>query len=154
MTVFRALGGDPKGLGQKRPRRLAPDAYLPAPYNCLFEYDEAQHFTRHRRVTLDHYPTEFLYGFAVDKWQAYCDKYSLVAEAKGAAGYRAPKIEFPFEGGRHAQRALFDTLRDFAPPLHGLCPTIRVSEFEFNPRRDPPKALMALIESRRAKSSV
>ena len=35
--------------------------------------------------------------------------------------------------GRAAQRAFFDTFRDWLPSLHGLNPTVRLAEFEVNP---------------------
>ena len=35
--------------------------------------------------------------------------------------------------GRAAQRAFFDTFRDWLPTLHGLNPTVRLAEFEVKP---------------------
>src|SRR3990172_5879350 len=59
MAVFRALRGDPIGLEEKRKKRLTPDAYLPAPYNCLIEFDEVQHFTRFKQAALNRYPRDY-----------------------------------------------------------------------------------------------
>jgi hypothetical protein len=53
-----------------------------------------------------------------------------LAMSKGTGGYRRSTQEFPFPGGRHAQRALFDITRDLLPVRHGLRPTIRTSEFD------------------------
>ena len=148
MAVFDALGGDRDGLDAKRIMKLVPDAYLPQPYNCLVEFDEVQHFTRFKQKALELYPLDFAYGFDVAQWLACCRRSWTEAEAKGASGYRARKPEFPFEGGRHAQRAFFDMFRDFLPPLWGLRPTVRVSELEFRTGSASPGQLKKLIESR------
>lgn len=51
---------------------------------------------------------------------------------KKADKYRKNKTtkDFPFATGRTAQRAYLDSFKDILPNLHGLKPTIRISEFE------------------------
>lgn len=128
--IFIALGGDPEGMQGKHRRRLPPpDGYLPN-YKCIIEFDELQHFTAFRARTFEHYPADARLGFDVDAYRSLCNQHATDALNKGAAGYRKPKPEFPFDGGRAAQRALFDACRDLLPVRHGLEPTVRISEFE------------------------
>ena len=68
--------------------------------------------------------------FDLERYRELCRVNASVALKKGAGGYRRSTQEFPFPGGRHAQRALFDAMRDLLPVKHGLNPTIRISEFD------------------------
>jgi hypothetical protein len=54
----------------------------------------------------------------------------VAALAKGPDRFRRHTADFPYANGRAAQRAFFDTFRDWLPPLHGLNPTVRLAEFE------------------------
>jgi len=128
--IFRALNGNKLGMNSKGSRKLKPDCYFGGKYNFIFEFDELQHFTIYKKKTLSLYPESLTYGFNLSQYIKYCDKYSNEAIKKGPAGYRKPKDEFPFENGRAAQRAFFDAFRDILPTLHGLNPTVRISEFE------------------------
>ena len=127
--IFLSLGGSPEGMRSKNARKLSPDGYIKK-MNCLIEFDELQHFTKYRRNTLEFYPSDAPLGFNLDLYKNWCDKYAATAFKKGPAGYRKAKKEFPFEGGRAAQRALFDACRDLMPMAHGLAPTIRISEMQ------------------------
>jgi hypothetical protein len=128
-AVFRALDGDDAALRRKRPQSLRPDFFLPD-QNCILEFDELQHFTPFRGKSLLYYPLDVPLGFDLARYQAHCADHADRATGKGAAGYRKPKAEFPFEGGRHAQRAFFDAYRDLLPALHELAPTRRIAEFD------------------------
>ena len=128
-TTFLRLGGNAEAMARKAERRLAPDAYLPE-YNCLLEFDEVQHFTPERLTTLDLMTEDLRLGFDLAHYQDLCRTHAEKAVRKGADGYRRRTVEFPFEGGRKAQRAMFDMTRDLLPPLYGLAPTVRVSEFD------------------------
>ncbi len=128
--IFSELGGDKTGLNAKRKVKLKPDCYFGGCYNFLFEFDEIQHFTEYKLLALQHYPIESRKGFDYDGYIDWCNKYKFEALKKGPAGYRKPKPEFPFENGRAAQRAYFDSFRDILPTLYGLNVTIRISEFE------------------------
>ena len=127
--IFTELNGDFLGLTAKKESKLRPDAFLPD-INCLLEFDEVQHFTDQRALALSLYPTEVTLGFNRENYIRLCKRYGQKATDKGAAGYRRPTSEFPFVGGRHCQRALFDTLRDILPLRNGLSPTVRIPEFE------------------------
>lgn len=128
--IFDALNGDKMGMDNKGERVLKPDCYFGGKYNFIFEFDELQHFTTYKKTVLLNYPTDLKYGFDIEQYKKHCDDYSKEALKKGPAGYRKPKEEFPFENGRAAQRAFFDSFRDILPTLHGLNTTLRISEFE------------------------
>jgi hypothetical protein len=134
-NVFTALNGDAVGLRGKRESKLRPDAFLPD-LNCLLEFDEVQHFTQQRELALSLYPLGVSLGYDRQYYISLCKEHGNHADSKGAAGYRRPTSEFPFVGGRHCQRALFDTLRDLLPLRNGLSPTIRVPEFEMHDVND------------------
>jgi hypothetical protein len=51
-SLFLKLGGSENGMKTKASRLICPDGYLPA-RNCLFEFDEVQHFTPQRLTTLE-----------------------------------------------------------------------------------------------------
>ncbi|NJM83492.1 MAG: hypothetical protein HC844_14365 [Tabrizicola sp.] len=128
-NVFFALNGDLQGLASKREVNLRPDAFLPD-LNCILEFDEMQHFTKQRELSLSLYPDQVSLGYDRSYYMSLCIRFCDAAKAKGAAGYRRPTAEFPFIGGRHCQRAFFDTLRDIIPLRNGLAPTIRIPEIE------------------------
>ena len=115
--IFIAMGGDEAAMRSKSARALSPDGFLPE-RNCLIEFDEIQHFTMYRKQTLELYPEDLKLGFNLSAYRRWCDEYAEKAFRKGAAGYRKPKAEFPFEGGRAAQRALFDAYRDLLTCPH------------------------------------
>src|SRR5690606_32951581 len=87
----------------------------------------------YRKLTLQYYPEHTLpIAFDRERYSRWCAQYSEQALRKGPAGYRKPVQEFPWEGGRAAQRALFYLLKDLLPIRYGLAPTIRFAEFELS----------------------
>jgi len=82
----------------------------------ILEFDESQHFTHARHVSLSHYPPEVKVGFPVSRWKELC----RLIDARDD--------EPP---DRDERRAWYDTLRDLVPTLHGLNPTVRVYANEF-----------------------
>jgi len=130
MRLFDEMGGDRSGLLTKTEGPLTPDAYFPEPYHCLFEFDELQHFTSFRAQTLRGYPAHIPLGFDLRLYLQFCAEKLTVALQKGGDSFRRKTADFPFVNGRGAQRAFFDTFRDWLPPLHGLRPTVRIAEFE------------------------
>ena len=90
---------------------IAPvDFYVPKP-GLIVEFDESQHFTAPRKKSLSLYPKDLELRFDKDRWKELCD-----IENKHD---RDP----PY---RDEQRAWYDALRDFAPALLGIRPTIRI----------------------------
>ena len=124
--IFADLGGSHEGLLGKRHTVLPPDAYFPAPFNFILEVDELQHFTPQKGAALRRYPEGLGLGFSVSEYLTFCSRYGAEALRKGPSGYRKRTPEFPFEYGRTAQRAYFDSFRDLLAPLHGLRPTLRI----------------------------
>lgn len=128
--IFLNLNGNKDKLDSKKEKRLTPDCYFGGKYNFIFEFDELQHFTSYKKIALMTYPKDLLYGFNIEEYLFWCDKYCDKALKKGPAGYRKEIVDFPFKNGRAAQRAYLDAFRDFLPTLHGLNKTIRICEFE------------------------
>lgn len=86
------------------------DYFVPNP-GFLVEFDESQHFTQPRKLSLQKYPENLKVGFSVAQWAALCD------------AINAKDNDPPF---RDEQRAWYDTLRDFLPEIKGLEPTVRL----------------------------
>jgi len=91
------------------------DFYIPE-QKIIVEFDESQHFTQPRKISLTHYPKENEYGFSVEKWKLLCQK---INKRDNDPPYR------------DEQRAWYDTLRDFAPILWGTGTTIRLYSSDF-----------------------
>jgi hypothetical protein len=109
----------------------------------IVEFDESQHFTQPRKITLQHYPEKLKFGFDKERWIALCEK----IDAKDNDPYY-----------RDEQRAWYDTLRDFLTELRSLEPTIRLYSREMqwcslNPEKlEDVAKFRILIENRRKKS--
>jgi len=79
------------------------DYYVPE-QNLIIEFDESQHFTMPRDISLGLYPIGYNPGFPIEKWRGLCQKLD------------SHDNDPPF---RDEQRAWYDTLRDFAPRYMG-----------------------------------
>ena len=130
MELYDKFGGDWEGTSAKTDGFLTPDAYFPKPYHFIFEFDELQHFTRFREQTFRFYPANIPLAYVPEKYLKFCQQYHTDALAKGPDRFRRSTADFPYVNGRAAQRAFFDTFRDWLPPRHGLNPTVRLAEFE------------------------
>jgi len=86
------------------------DFFIPNP-GFIVEFDERQHFSRAREISLELYPSTLALGFNREKWTELCRK----------IGAKDNDPEY-----RDEQRAWYDTLRDFAPVILGLMPTVRL----------------------------
>lgn len=94
-----------------RARQLPPCDYFVKNPGFIVEFDESQHFTTPRALTLQRYPTRFRLGYDRDRWLRLCAKICA----------RDPDPPF-----RDEQRAWYDTLRDFAPARLDLRATVRL----------------------------
>jgi hypothetical protein len=111
------------GLGDLRGHRefiksaFAPpcDYYVPKP-PFILEFDESQHFSHPRLVTLSLYPKEVQLGFPLYRWQDLCREIGA-------------RDDDPID--RDERRAWYDTLRDLVPALHGFRATVRLYAGEF-----------------------
>lgn len=86
------------------------DFFIPDP-GFIVEFDETQHFTEPRRITLEIYPKNLELGFDREKWIELCNR---IKAKDNDPSYR------------DEQRAWYDTLRDFLPIIKGLKPTVRL----------------------------
>ncbi|OQY11498.1 MAG: hypothetical protein B6I30_06645 [Desulfobacteraceae bacterium 4572_187] len=124
--IFRALkknrGFDSFVKAKKLPR---VDFFIPEK-QIIVEFDESQHFTNPRDITLSLYPPKKEYGFSITRWRTLCQKLNKRDN------------DPPY---RDEQRAWYDTLRDFAPLIWGVGKTVRIfaSDFtwcSFNSKKD------------------
>jgi len=91
------------------------DFFVPEP-GFILEFDESQHFTGARKITLENYPTELGLGFNKSEWVRLCERLNKKDN------------DPPF---RDEQRSWYDTLRDFLPVVKGWQPTVRIYSKEF-----------------------
>lgn len=86
------------------------DFFVPSA-EVIVEFDESQHFTELREISISEYPKDMVLGFDKRKWQSLCSK------------LKRKDNDPPY---RDEQRAWYDTLRDFVPLMLALKPTIRL----------------------------
>jgi hypothetical protein len=77
----------------------------------ILEFDESQHFTKPRQISLENYPDDLKIGFDKYRWKQLSLK---INKRDNDPPYR------------DEQRAWYDTLRDFASTYLNLEPTIRI----------------------------
>ena len=115
-----------------------PGDFLHPESMTFIEVDEHQHFTSRRLATLDLYPEGAALGFDLGEYRALCRDWAPRADR-----YRASKSAAAFgPGGRQAQRAYHDALRDLAVPAMGHPPLVRVAA----PARDGAAAYARVRE--------
>ncbi len=116
-STYSTLGGDEALLAEKKAGSDPRFDFLLHDRPLVVEVDEIQHFTTDRLRTFD------LYAPSADLCFDFADYGRLIRQwSKTADRYRAskPTVDFPFSGGRRAQRAYFDAFRDLAAPSFGL----------------------------------
>jgi hypothetical protein len=86
------------------------DYFIPDP-PFIVEFDESQHFTQARQITLAHYPANLAVGFSLSHWRELCREIDA-------------KDDQPID--RDERRAWYDSLRDLLPTIHALKPTVRL----------------------------
>lgn len=114
VATHAMLGGNAALLATKRSVPLRLDFYA-AKLDLFIELDETQHFSTDRARALA------LYGETGTEWTSKYIHLIHVWSSK-ADRYRASKqaVDFPRLGGRRAQRAFLDTVRDLAGPEVGI----------------------------------
>lgn len=105
--IFGGLGGDTSRLAEKRAIPLRLDFYAPD-FDVFVEVDETQHFSTERARTFESYDYD-IHADLVEQYRRVIEKWSETADR-----YRAAKaaVDFPQLGGRRAQRAYLDAVRD------------------------------------------
>jgi hypothetical protein len=112
LQAIRAALGDLRGYRDFIKSALVPpcDFYMPK-QRLIAEFDESQHFTRQRLITLSFYPEDLKLGFPLQRWRELCRRIAAVDDV-------------PVD--RDERRAWYDALRDLVPAIHGFKPTIRL----------------------------
>lgn len=77
----------------------------------IIEYDEGQHFSPQRQMTLENYPKDIQLGFDKNEWIAYC---KMIKDTYG----KKYKI-FNRRPCRVEQRAYYDSVKDIEAAKHG-----------------------------------
>jgi hypothetical protein len=113
MAVHARLGGDWTRLERKGRRPLRFDFQVND--TTLVEVDQRQHFSSARMVTLDFYE-DLDHAIDVNQYRELCSRFSSAAD-QYQSQREAP--DFPFPGGRTAQRAYFDTAKDLLSAAYG-----------------------------------
>lgn len=134
-VIHRTLGGDAHALAHKHAQPLGVD--LVGPHGELIELDEVQHFTTERRRSLSWYTDRATFGFSVDQYRSLIDQWRARAHAVFTRQWSA---DFDFQGGRRAQRAYFDAVRDLLAPTFSGHQLVRVPVVD----RDARSAALAL----------
>lgn len=94
-----------------RAKRLPNVDYFVVNPGFILEFDESQHFTKPREITLKNYPPKLRLKYNKEKWIELCIKLHK-------------KDKDPHY--RDEQRAWYDTMRDFSSSILDLQPTIRL----------------------------
>jgi hypothetical protein len=91
--------------------RVPPcDFYISDP-PFILEFDESQHFSRARQITLELYPKTLPLGFSLSRWRDLCREINA-------------RDDEPID--RDERRAWYDALRDLVPLVYGFKPTVRL----------------------------
>ncbi len=96
--------------------QVPPCDYVVSDPPFILEFDESQHFTRPRAITLALYTDDLQLGFSTSRWRELCCEINAVDDQ-------------PFD--RDERRAWYDTLRDLVPAIYGLGPTVRLYAGEY-----------------------
>lgn len=121
-AILSALGGDPVALERKRRGSVRVDFMTET--GLVVEYDEVQHFTSARLVTLGLYPPDAPLGFDQAAYASLVEQWRVKGDRAFA---HKTASEFPGAAGRQRQRAYFDAFRDLAAPAFEVGALIRIS---------------------------
>jgi hypothetical protein len=122
-SIFSALENYRGFTNFVRARYVDVDFFVPNP-GIVIEFDESQHFTEPRKITMGNYPAAKETGYLKDQWISRC---SEMKKSDNDPPYR------------DEQRAWYDTLRDFLPEIKGFKPTVRLYAGEMEWCRLDPK---------------
>lgn len=112
--VHTRLGGDWEKLEGKRRVPLRFDFQVGE--STLIQVDDKPHFSSARLTTLEFYD-DLEHFLDIELYRELCEKYRSFADAY-QRGKQAP--DFPFTGGRTAQRAYLDVARDLLSAAEGF----------------------------------
>jgi hypothetical protein len=139
-SIHQRLGGDEAALAGKRAGSSPRPDFVLGSTSLIVEVDEIQHFTSDRLVTLELYPRNAQLAFDVAQYRELIGRWRGIADKYRAA---KPSVDFPHVGGRRAQRAYFDAVRDLVAPSFGWT-VLRVPAPECN-RRSPRAGSLSVL---------
>jgi len=113
MAIHARLGGDWSRLEEKRPTSLRFNFQVND--KTLIEVDSRFHFSSARMSTLDFYD-DLDHSLDVGLYRELCLRFSTTADRYRS---RREAPDFPFPGGRAAQRAYFDAAKDLLAAAYG-----------------------------------
>jgi hypothetical protein len=122
-AIHAALEGDATSLAAKRAGAPPIPDLIHVPTGCIIEVDERQHFTTARERSFEHYPSTVALGFDVDEYRQLIATWR--SRADRAFAHRTA-VDFPSPGGRQAQRAYNDSVRDLLAPTFTGRPVLRL----------------------------
>lgn len=121
--LHSSLGGDRRALARKQTGSIHPDLIVAAT-GQLVEVDEVEHFTMARLATLSGYSSKIPFGFSIDDYKELIDTWKSKANAVFTQRWSP---DFDFVGGRRAQRAYYDALKDWLAPTFTGYPVLRLA---------------------------
>lgn len=121
--LHSTLGGNRRALARKQTGLIHPDLVVAAT-GQLVEVDELEHFTAARLATLCGYSSKITFGFSIDDYKELIDTWKSKANAVFTQRWSS---DFDFVGGRRAQRAYYDVLKDWLAPTFTGYPVLRVA---------------------------
>lgn len=122
--IHSLLGGDAALLANKRLGNPPTPDLVHIPSGTIVEIDEVQHFTSARERSLNLYPQGAAVGFELAIYQDLISTWRTEADRAFAHKISA---DFPSHGGRQAQRAYNDSLRDLLAPTFTGQPVVRLA---------------------------
>jgi hypothetical protein len=129
-TMHSKLGGDAAVLAAKRAGNPPTPDLVHTELGCFIEIDEVQHFTTARLRTLDLYPVRVPLGFDIDEYRRLIGRWR---EKGDRAFAHRVSADFPKPGGRQAQRAYNDALRDLLAPTYTGMALLRIPAPDSSP---------------------
>jgi hypothetical protein len=139
--LHAALGGNRRALARRSDAPLRA-GLLSSSAGQLVEVDDVEHFTTDRLRSLSLYPMSTTFGFDLDVYRALIETW----RARAAAVFtRRWSPDFDFAGGRRAERAYQDALRDLLTPIFTGLPLLRIASPDHDVRSAADRLVPALI---------
>lgn len=110
--------------------KLKCDFFIPSE-SLIIEYDERQHFTEQRGITLNFYPESIPFPFDIECWKKECNRIKA----------KDPDKKTPF---RDEQRAFYDSVRDILTARNGIT-LIRIKHGDYDWESNSGKKMIATL---------